>query len=88
MTMNPPTTTLDLDRLAVDLERGGPVAVTTHLDALVDRARVLGIDTPSLDALTDPDAAAVVRNRAFALVTAQLRRLGRTRPNGTLTAAA
>lgn len=87
MTMHTPTLP-DLDRLAVDLEAGDPAVGAEHLDALVDRARVLGIDAPSLVVLTDRTAPEVVRSRALALVTAHLRRLARTHPDATLAAAA
>lgn len=87
MTMHSPTLP-DLDRLAVDLEAGDPAVGTEHLDALVTRARVLGIDAPSLDALVDPGAPTVVRGRALAVVVAHLRRVARTHPNDTLAAVA
>ncbi len=83
MTMHTPILP-DLDRLAVDLEARDPAVGAEHLDALVDRARVLGIDAPSLVVLTDRTAPEVVRSRALALVTAHLRRLARTHPDATL----
>lgn len=67
---------LDLDRLAVDLERHDHRVAERHAGFVVTLAREHGLTSPSLDVLTDPTASTVARDRALALVTARLRRLG------------
>lgn len=74
MTRHTPTTTLDLELVATRIARSGPAAHPHDLDRIASRARALGITTPSVDVLTDDDAPAVVRLRAFSHVAAALAR--------------
>lgn len=81
---NNPATTLDLDRLAVDLDRHDPAVTARHAEAVAERAREEGLATPSLDVLTDPATSTVARDRALAVVTARLRRQGAARRHDVL----
>lgn len=82
ITPTTPTTTaralagVDVDRLAADLDRHGVAAVATELDDLARRAHALGVAAPSLQALADTTAPAVVRARAFDHVVRHLSHLG------------
>lgn len=79
MTTNRSTTPLDLDRLAVDLDRHDHAVAARYTDAVADLAREQGLATPSLQVLTDPTTSTVARERALAVVAARLRQVGTTR---------
>ncbi len=86
--METPTTTRDRATVAGDLDRLG-AAVADHgahtldhdLDAVVARARLMGLRAPSVEVLGDRHAPDVVRARALAHVT---RHLVRATPTGGL----
>lgn len=65
---------VDLDRLAVDLDGNDFPAVSDRVAEVVRRAHLAGLATASLDVLSDDHAPDVVRARAVAVVIAQLRR--------------